>query len=217
MRSSPATGSPDRRPLDPWTTAAAMAAVAVAAAVAVLSGCVGAGGVRVDPPGGDDSGASVAAESHPVGGIAKGTVFEPFNAGVFTVDVPDGWPRTERANYVSYVDRLDLVTVEWSKAAGAPTTTTARTVDVPALRAAARSFTLQRIEAVSRPAGTGVEIAYLQGGSPDVVTGRTVVHAVERYTFYDAGIRVVLTLAGPKNADNSVPWRAITDSLRWVH
>lgn len=217
MRSTPAAGSPDRRPLDAWTTAVALAAVAVAVAVIVLSGCAGAGGVRAYPVGADEQDTSVAARSHPLGGIAKGTVFTPFAGDGFTVDVPENWQRTDRTAYASFADRLDLVTVEWTTAASAPTLATARSVEVPALRAHARTFSLTAVEQVERAAGSGVEIAYLQGGGPDVDTGRTVVHAVERYSFFRDGIRVTLTLAGPEGADNRAAWRRITDSLRWVH
>jgi hypothetical protein len=39
--------------------------------------------------------------------------------------------------------------------------------------------------------------------------------SVERYAFWHAGQQVVLTLSGPRGADNVDPWRTITDSLRW--
>jgi hypothetical protein len=38
---------------------------------------------------------------------------------------------------------------------------------------------------------------------------------VERYVFFHKGKDVVLTLSGPKGADNVDPWRIVTDSLRW--
>jgi hypothetical protein len=38
---------------------------------------------------------------------------------------------------------------------------------------------------------------------------------VERYEFWRAGREVVLTLAGPVDADNVDPWRTVSDSLRW--
>ena len=39
--------------------------------------------------------------------------------------------------------------------------------------------------------------------------------AVERYAFWHDGQEAVLTLSGPKGADNVDPWRIVTDSLRW--
>jgi hypothetical protein len=206
-------------PLDPWATAAAVAVVAVAIAVAAVAGCAGAGGLRVDPTGGDDATtASVASAGHAIRGIAKGTVFTPFTAqtGGFQVDVPQGWQHTERANYSSFADRLDLVTVQWAKAVAAPTIASVKKVDIPVLEAHARVFTLQSVEQAVRPAGTGIEIDYLQGGGPDVVTGRTAVDSVQRYLFFHDGVLVTLTLAGPKGTDDSRSWRTVTDSLFWL-
>ena len=45
--------------------------------------------------------------------------------------------------------------------------------------------------------------------------GKQHVNAVERYQFSQGGKTVVLTLSGPKGADNVDPWRIVTDSLRW--
>ena len=38
---------------------------------------------------------------------------------------------------------------------------------------------------------------------------------MERYTFWHDGQEAVLTLSGPKGADNVDPWRIVTNSLRW--
>src|SRR5204863_303939 len=57
--------------------------------------------------------------------------------------------------------------------------------------------------------------AALATGPADPVTGKTRVDAVERYLFFHRAREAVLTLSGPKGADNVDPWRTITDSLRW--
>jgi hypothetical protein len=44
---------------------------------------------------------------------------------------------------------------------------------------------------------------------------RTIPLSIERHVFRHGGRRVVLTLSGPKGADNVDPWRIVTDSLRW--
>jgi hypothetical protein len=48
------------------------------------------------------------------------------------------------------------------------------------------------------------------------VTGKPGTDAVERYAFFHKGIEVVLTLSGPKGADNVDPWMLVSDSLRWT-
>ena len=48
------------------------------------------------------------------------------------------------------------------------------------------------------------------------MTGKPRTDAVERYVFFHNGQDVILTLRGPKGADNVDPWRLVTDSLRWT-
>jgi hypothetical protein len=40
--------------------------------------------------------------------------------------------------------------------------------------------------------------------------------AVERYVFFHKGTLHVLTLSGPKGADNVDPWKIVTSSVRWA-
>ena len=56
-------------------------------------------------------------------------------------------------------------------------------------------------------------VTYEADSAPNAVTGKAVREAVERYTFWRAGQQVVLTLSGPKGADNVDPWRIVTNSL----
>jgi hypothetical protein len=48
------------------------------------------------------------------------------------------------------------------------------------------------------------------------VTGRSHTDAVQRYVFFHKGRDVVLTLSGPKGADNVDPYKVVTDSLRYT-
>jgi hypothetical protein len=221
LRSSPAAGPPGRRGSGAearWTTVTATAVVVVSVAVTVLYASAGAGGIRVYPADGQDGPLpGDAVDSHPLGRVAGSTAYAPFTGPGFVLDVPSAWQRDQRPGYASFTDRTDLVAVEWARAAHAPTVPGVRSTDVPALAAQARTFTLRSVAAVRRPAGSAVEIAYLQAGSLDPLTGRTTVHAVERYCFFHAGTRVTVTLAGPEGTDNSAAWRRITDSLRWIH
>jgi len=68
---------------------------------------------------------------------------------------------------------------------------------------------------VHRTAGTAQKLTYTMKAPPDPVTGKVVTDAVERYAFTHGAKTAVLTLSGPKGADNVDPWRIVTDSLRW--
>ena len=68
---------------------------------------------------------------------------------------------------------------------------------------------------MTRTAGPGTLITYEVDSAPNPVTGRSVRQSVERYAFWNAGRQVVLTLSGPKGADDVDPWWTVTDSLKW--
>jgi len=98
----------------------------------------------------------------------------------------------------------------------APTTGDARQTEVPRLARAAKGFKAGQVSSVTRHAGQAVRITYGSSSKPDPVTGKTQTDAVERYAFFHKGSDVVLTLAGPKGADNVDPWKIVTDSLRFT-
>ena len=111
----------------------------------------------------------------------------------FSVRVPEGWSRTRRGRAVVFTDKLNTIRVEPGPAPG---------------HAGRRSV-------VHRTAGTAQKLTYLDRAPADPVTGRTITDAVERYVFTHGGRTAVLTLSGPRGADNVDPWRIVTDSLRW--
>jgi hypothetical protein len=59
-------------------------------------------------------------------------------------------------------------------------------------------------------------MTYQAKATPNAVTGKAGTDAVERYVFFHNGKRIVLTLSGPKGADNVDPWKIVTDSVRWT-
>ena len=60
-----------------------------------------------------------------------------------------------------------------------------------------------------------MRLTYLASSPADPVTGKAVTDAVERYVFFHNGKDVILTLSGPKGADNVDPWKIVTGSVRW--
>lgn len=57
--------------------------------------------------------------------------------------------------------------------------------------------------------------SYLARSKPDPVTGKTRTNAVEEWHFFHKGRELILTLQGPKGADNVDPWKIVTDSVTW--
>jgi hypothetical protein len=137
-----------------------------------------------------------APEVSPAGDIPDNQAYvryAPPGAG-FSVKVPEGWSRTQQGKAVIFTDKLNTIRLEPGPAAAHPGKATT----------------------VQRTAGPAQRITYLTKAAPNPVTGKAGTDAVERYVFAKGGKTAVLTLSGPKGADNVDPWRIVTDSLRWI-
>ena len=186
-------------------------AVAVCAAVvAVGCGSSSGSGTTAENPN--------AAEKSPPGDIPDNQAFVAYAppGTSYSVNVPEGWARTAAAGAVSFTDKLNTVRLEQVKISAAPTIAGVRSSVLPKLAQSEKGFKAGTVTTVQRKAGRAVRITYLALGNPDPVTGNTRLDAVERYLFFHNGHEAVLTLSGPKGADNVDPWRIVTDSVRWT-
>jgi hypothetical protein len=159
-----------------------------------------------------------AAEVNPAGDIPDDQAFIRYSApgSGYSVKVPEGWARTSASGVVTFTDKLNAIRLE-SHPAGAPlTVAAARSAELPKLARQVKGFQAGGVGTVSRAAGTVVRITYTAAAPADPVTGKVGVDAVERYVFFHSGTDVILTLSGPKGADNVDPWMVVSDSLRWT-
>jgi hypothetical protein len=182
---------------------------ALLAGLAIFAAGCGGGGSATTKP---------AAEVNPPGDIPDNQAYVAYTppGGGFSVKVPEGWARTAAGGAVTFTDKLNAIRMEAVPAASQPAVTSAKRVAVPRLARTVKGFTAGDVTTVDRHAGTAVRITYLADASADAVTARQGQDAVERYVFFHRGKDVILTLSGPKGADNVDPWRIVTDSLRWT-
>jgi hypothetical protein len=159
-----------------------------------------------------------APEVSPSGDIPDTQAYVPFSppGGGFTVKVPEGWSRTTSGGSITFTDKLNSITVTTAAAQAPPTVRDARQTELPKLAGSVKGFRPGTVTTVSRSAGSVVRLTYLADAAPNPVTGKAGKDAVERYVFFHKGKDVVLTLSGPKGADNVDPWKIVTDSLRWT-
>jgi hypothetical protein len=158
-----------------------------------------------------------APEVSPSGDISDSQVYVLYHppGGGYAVKVPEGWSRSASGGAVTFTDKLNSVRME--TAGAAPQTVSAvKTSELPKLAHSVPGFTAQGVTTVHRSAGTAIRIKYLADSKPNQVTGKSIRDAVERYVFTHNGKTVVLTLSGPKGADNVDPWRIVTNSLRFT-
>jgi hypothetical protein len=190
-----------------------LAAGAVALGLAV-TGCGSSSGASPTPKAVNPNGSEVS----PAGDIPDNqayVAYAPPRAG-YSVKVPEGWARTTAGAAVTFTDKLNSIRMERRSSPSAPTVATAKRTEVPALAKAVKGFSLRSVSLVHRTAGPAVRITYAATGRPDPVTGKVRPYDVERYVFSHRGADVVLTLTGPKGADNVDPWKLVTDSLRFT-
>jgi hypothetical protein len=179
-------------------------------ALALFAAACGSGskGAAVDPN---------TAETSPPGDIPDNQAFVAYTppGGGYSVKVPEGWARTASGGAVTFTDKLNSIRMESAAATSALTVAEAKRAEVPQLAQTVNGFKAGDVSSVDRTAGKAIRIAYLADSAADTVTGKTGQNAVERYVFFHNGKKVVLTLTGPKGADNVDPWKIVTDSVRW--
>ena len=159
-----------------------------------------------------------APEVSPAGDIPDNQAFvaySPPGAG-YAVKVPEDWARTTSNGVTSFTDKLNRVEMQTVPAKVALTVRDARSTEIPKLAKRVAGFKVGSVSTVTRGAGRAVRITYRASSPADTVTGRSHTDDVERYVFFHRGRDVVLTLSGPKGADNVDPWKIVTDSLRYT-
>jgi hypothetical protein len=190
-------------------------AAVAAGLVAVLIGAAGCGN---SSSGSQSTGAANPStpEQNPAGDIPDTQVYVRYRppGADYSVKVPEGWARKEAGGVVTFTDKLNSIRMEEHPASSAPAVSRAK-AELAKLAGTVKGIQPGDVTTVDRPAGKAIRITYLAQGPKDPVTGKARVNAVERYVFFHNGKEVVLTLSGPKGADNVDPWKIVTDSLRW--
>jgi hypothetical protein len=158
------------------------------------------------------------AEVSPAGDIPDNQAYVAYSprGGGYSVKVPEGWGRTAASGATTFTDKLNSIRMETRAATGPVTPAAATRSELPKLAKSVKGFKAGSVTLVKRAAGHAVRITYLADAAPDPVTGKVTRNAVEHYEFTRKGRTVVLTLTGPKGADNVDPWKIVTDSFRWT-
>lgn len=139
----------------------------------------------------------------------------PSADGAFSVDVPEGWARTESDGTVTFTDKYNSIVIASMAASIAPTVDSVTATGLTDV-SNDPTFQLLDVQPVTRKAGDGVVATYEIGSEPNTVTGKQALLSVERYFFSHDGAEVVLTLSGAKGADNVDPWKIVSESLTWT-
>lgn len=156
-------------------------------------------------------------ENLPPGDIPDNIAYVTFTSpDGYAVKAPESFSRSTQGKATTFTDKLNTIAIESQPAKAAPTPATAKSQFVPLAQKASKGFVLQKIDTLTRPAGKVVRIVYQAESKPDPVTGKTRPDVVEEYLFFHNGKLIVLTLTGPKTADNVDPWKLVSSSVRYT-
>lgn len=160
---------------------------------------------------------AVAPEVNPPGDIPDTQAFIKYSNGVggYQLEVPEGWARTQTGGNVSFVNKLDGVSVTIAPASTAPTAASAQANEAKQIQSQGRAVTITNVSEASLPGGKAVVIKYTSNSEPNSVTNKRVRLENVAYVFYRNGKEAVLTVWAPQGADNVDQWNRMANSFRW--
>jgi hypothetical protein len=160
---------------------------------------------------------ALAPETNPVGDIPDNQVFIQYSSltGGYSIEVPEGWARSEQGTDVRFVDKFDGISVALSSASSAPTVDSVTKKEAATLAKSERAFTLGKVNIVNLQSGSVVHITATVNSDPDPVTAKQVRLEEEFFLFYQNGKQAMLKLWAPQGADNVDQWKSISESFSW--
>lgn len=159
---------------------------------------------------------AVAPEKNPPGDIPDTQVFVTYHAkSGYSLKVPEGWARSDLANGVSFIDKLDGVLVTETTETTAPTVASVKSTFIPNLEKRSRAVKLAEVERIKLPAGEAVRISFSSNSEPNAVTNKQVRLENEIYIYHKGDRTVSLQLYAPLGADNVDQWTLMSQSFRW--
>jgi len=189
------------------------------AVCALLVGCGSKSSTSTQSPGGSSQPpGAVEPETNPPGDIPDDQVFVSYRSdtGGYSLDVPEGWARTQSGPNVSFVDKLDSIAVEITAGAEAPTVDSVEANEVSQLTSEVEAFEKVMVKAIDLPAGKAVLIRYRANSAPDSVTGKKVRLEIDRFELFKDGKLAVISLSAPAGSDNVDVWNQISSSFKWT-
>ncbi|MCB9389997.1 MAG: hypothetical protein H6512_10665 [Acidimicrobiia bacterium] len=107
------------------------------------------------------------------GDIPDDQVFVPYESadGVFSVDVPEGWARSENQGSVTFTDKYNSITIDETTATAAPTVQSVKGAGLADV-SKDPSFNLVDVAPVTRSSGDGILALYEIASEPNAVTGK---------------------------------------------
>lgn len=159
---------------------------------------------------------AVAPEVNPPGDIPDTQAFVTYSNGVgmYSLEVPEGWARTENGSSVSFVSKFDGVKADVTPVAAAPTVISVRTQVAKTIQSQGRAVRISGVTEEKVPGGNAIVVKYTSNSEPNAVTNKQVRLENETYIFFRNGREAMLTMWAPEGADNVDQWQRMAKSFR---
>ncbi|MDB4868156.1 MAG: hypothetical protein JWR03_2489 [Cohnella sp.] len=131
--------------------------------------------------------------------------------GKYSLEVPEGWARTEQGADVSFISKLDGVQVSVITADTAPTIESTKS-DLVKNGRAVKIVSVKEVKLHNEKA---IKASYSSNSEPNSVTGKQVRQDNETYYFVKGNQAAVLTMWAPLGADNIDQWNKMSGSFGW--
>ncbi|MGV8987182.1 MAG: hypothetical protein ACOH2H_12965 [Cypionkella sp.] len=159
---------------------------------------------------------AIAPEKNPPGDIPDSQAFVSYTSTAgYALKVPEGWARSDAAAGVSFVSKLDGLSVTLSDQPTAPNLDWVKQTYVPEMIAKGRAVKVDKVSTEKLPAGQVIKIAYSLNSEPNPVTTKQIRLEANRYLFFKTGKLAALDLYAPFGADNVDQWQLMSQSFAW--
>jgi hypothetical protein len=161
---------------------------------------------------------AVAPEVNPPGDIPDSQAFIIYQntVGGYQLEVPEGWARAEAAGKVTFISKLDGVSVTVAPASAAPTAASVQANEAKLIQSHGRAVSITGVSEANLPGGKAVVIKYTSNSEPNPVTNKRVRLENTAYIFHRNGKEATLTVGAPQGADNVDQWNRMANSFRWL-
>lgn len=159
---------------------------------------------------------AVAPEKNPTGDIPDSQVFVQYKSPMgFSIKVPEGWSRADRADGARFSDKYNSVDLAVSKADRAPNAAGSKEREAVELQKTGRAVQIKSVKDVKLKSGPAVLISYASNSDPNPVTNRQIRLEHDRYLIFNNGMLMTLDLSAPLGADNVDQWQLMSNSFQW--
>lgn len=152
-------------------------------------------------------------EHNPPGDIPDSQVFIGYKGPAFSLQVPEGWSRTDLANGATFADKFNSLSITATDASAPPSITSVQQNEVGDFTKTGHAVAVSRVDAVTLKSGPAIRIEYQANSEPNGVTGKQIRLDCVRYLFFKSGKLVTLYMAAPAGADNVDQWLLMANSV----